>query len=157
MHALQSHRRLGALPVARGLRGLGHHQAAGGHGAGAAGGALIGSQIGSGTGKLIAVAIGTLAGAWIGSEIGKRLDARDQAMMSGTTNQALAHNATGQTSSWSNPQSGNSGSVTPTSNYSTSQGQTCRNFNQTVSASGQQEGRQGTACQQPDGSWRIVG
>ena len=92
--------------------------------AGAACGALIGSQIGSGTGTLIAVAIGTLAGAWLGSEIGKRLDARDQAMMSGTTNGALAHNPTGQTSSWSNPQSGNSGSVTPTSNYSTSQGQT---------------------------------
>jgi surface antigen len=125
--------------------------------AGAAGGALIGSQIGSGTGKLIAVAVGTLAGAWLGSEIGKRLDARDQTMMSNTTNRALAHNANGESSNWANPQSGNSGTVTPTSRQTTAQGQTCRNFNQTVSAGGEREGRQGTACQQPDGSWRIVG
>lgn len=125
--------------------------------AGAAGGALIGSQIGSGTGKLIAVAVGTLAGAWIGSEIGKRLDARDQAMMSSTTNQALATNPNGQTSSWSNPQSGNSGTVTPTSSYTNAQGQTCRAFNQSVVAGGDEEVRQGTACQQADGSWRIVG
>jgi surface antigen len=124
---------------------------------GAAGGALIGSQIGSGTGKLIAVAVGTLAGAWIGSEIGKRLDARDQAMMSSTTNRALDSNPNGQTSSWSNPQSGNSGTVTPTTRATNAQGQTCRNFSQTVSAGGEQEGRQGTACQQADGSWRIVG
>lgn len=123
---------------------------------GAAGGALIGSQIGSGTGKLIAVAVGTLAGAWIGSEIGKRLDRRDQAMMYDTTNRALASNPTGTTSSWSNPQSGNSGTVTPTSNYTTTSGQTCRKFNQTVSAGGDSEGRQGTACQQSDGSWRIT-
>ena len=124
---------------------------------GAGAGALIGSQIGSGTGKLIAVAVGTLAGAWIGSEIGKRLDARDQAMMSSTTNQALAHNPNGQSSSWANPQSGNSGTVTPASSYSLAQGGTCRQFNQTVNVAGQQEGRQGTACQQPDGSWRIMG
>lgn len=122
---------------------------------GAGVGALVGSQFGSGTGQIIATAVGTLAGAWIGSELGKRLDDRDRTLMSNSTNQALAHSPNGQAVSWSNPDSGNSGSTTPLNTSTAAGGQTCRQFNQTVVAGGQQESRTGLACQQADGSWRI--
>lgn len=123
---------------------------------GAGVGAVVGSQFGSGTGRIIATAVGTLAGAWIGGELAKRLDNRDRAMMSNSTNQALANAPNGQTVSWSNPESGNAGSTTPISSYKAPSGKNCRQFNQTVVAGGQQEARQGTACQQPDGSWQIA-
>lgn len=122
---------------------------------GAAAGAAIGSQIGSGTGRTIAIAAGTLLGYWAGSSVVRRLTEQDRAYMSRTHNAAMATNSNGQTSSWKNPQSGNSGTVTPTTTYKTAQGSTCRTFSETITAGGQSDSASGTACQQPDGSWRV--
>lgn len=122
---------------------------------GAAAGAAIGSQIGSGTGRTIAIAAGTLLGYWAGSTVARRLTSQDRAQMSRTQSAALATNSNGQTSRWKNPQSGNSGTVTPTTTYKTAQGSTCRTFSESITAGGQTDTASGTACQQPDGSWRV--
>jgi hypothetical protein len=46
---------------------------------------------------------------------------------------------------------------TPTSEpYTATNGQTCREYQTTVTVDGQQQPSHGTACLQPDGSWRIV-
>ena len=75
-------------------------------------GAVLGSQVGGGSGRLVATAVGTLAGAMIGSEIGKSLDKADQLAMAQAEQQA--HTApVGEKIVWNNPDSGNSGSVTP--------------------------------------------
>ncbi len=123
---------------------------------GAAAGALLGSQVGSGTGRTIAIAAGTLAGAWLGNEIGKSLDRKDRAAMQQTTQQSLSSSPAGTTSSWSNPESGNSGTVTPQPTYTNSSGQVCREYQQTVVVDDQTETGYGTACQQKDGSWKVV-
>lgn len=123
---------------------------------GAGAGVLVGSQIGKGSGRTAAMIVGGLAGAWLGSELGKRLDNRDRQMMSNSTNQALGHAPNGQTVSWSNAESGNSGATTPTKTYKTSSGTVCRQFDQSITVSGESEARKGTACQQPDGSWKVV-
>ena len=123
--------------------------------AGAGVGALIGSQIGGGKGALAAVAIGTLAGAWAGSEIGKSLDKADKAYAQRTAQDALEYNKTGQTSTWRNPDSGHSGTVTPTSTYRTSEGSDCREFETNIYVDGKQERGVGTACRQPDGTWKV--
>lgn len=119
-------------------------------------GALAGSHVGSGKGQLVGVALGTLAGAYFGSEVGKSLDKADQAYMQRTTQNTLETNRTGQSSSWSNPDSGHSGTVTPTRTYQAADNTACREFENTVRIGGKEETVVGEACRQPDGTWRVV-
>lgn len=119
-------------------------------------GGLAGAQLGSGTGQVAAAAAGTLLGAFLGSEIGRSLDRADQLYMSRTTQQALDVAPSGTVSTWRNPDSGHSGTVTPTRTYQTETGQYCREFRQTVTIDGRIEEAQGRACRQPDGTWRVV-
>jgi surface antigen len=123
---------------------------------GAGTGALLGAQVGSGRGKLVAVAVGALAGAMMGQEIGRSLDRADQLAMERNAQQALEHNKSYQASSWTNPDTGNSGNITPVRTFQTAQGQYCREYQQTVIVGGQEQQAYGSACRQPDGSWRIV-
>ncbi len=123
--------------------------------AGAAGGAVIGSQIGGGTGKLAAVAVGTLLGGIIGSEIGRQLDERDRMLHQQAYEQARSA-PIGETITWDNPNNNHSGSVTPVREGTSSSGAYCREFQQTIYVGGQAEEAYGTACRQPDGSWKIV-
>ncbi len=119
-------------------------------------GGLVGAQIGSGSGQLAAVAAGTLLGAFLGSEVGASLDKADQAYANQAAQGSLETAPSGQTSTWSNPDSGNSGTFTPTNSYEVSSGEYCREYQQTVTVGGQVESAYGTACRQPDGSWKIV-
>jgi surface antigen len=123
---------------------------------GGVGGAVLGSQIGGGSGRLIATAIGTLAGALIGNQIGQGLDKVDKMEMQKAETQA--HQApVGQTIVWNNPDSGNSGTVTPVRDGRSSQtGAYCREYQTTVTVGGKQQDAYGTACQQPDGSWKVI-
>ncbi len=123
---------------------------------GGIGGAVLGSQIGGGSGRIIATAVGTIAGALIGSEVGKSLDKADKAEMRRAEQQA--HQApVGKTIEWNNPDSGNYGTVTPVRDgRNTQTGAYCREYQTTVTVGGKQEEAYGTACQQPDGSWKIV-
>lgn len=123
---------------------------------GAAAGAILGSNIGGGDGRTAAIAVGTLLGALIGSEIGKSLDRADRAAMANTTQDALENGQSGQTQTWSNPDSGVSGSVTPQPAYQNNAGSYCREYQQTVMIDGKEESAYGTACRQPDGSWQVV-
>lgn len=122
---------------------------------GAVGGALAGSTIGDGKGTVAAVAVGTLLGALVGSEIGKSLDNADKAAMAQSTQSSLERSPVGVTTTWNNPDSGNSGTVTPTRTYQASSGQYCREYTQTIQVGGSTEEAYGTACRQPDGSWQI--
>lgn len=127
---------------------------------GGAGGAILGglagSAIGSGSGRLIATGAGAVIGALVGSRIGQHLSEGDEQRMTSTTTDALENNETGEASSWDNPDSGNRGTVTPTETYQHDDGQYCREFQQTVYIDGEPEQAYGTACRQPDGSWKIV-
>lgn len=122
---------------------------------GAVAGGLLGSQIGGGSGRLWATGAGAVLGALAGSEIGKSLDRADQMHMARTTQSTLEEAPSGQTQRWSNPDSGNRGTVTPQRTYETSAGQYCREFQQTVTVGGRTEEAYGTACRQPDGTWQI--
>ncbi len=124
--------------------------------AGAALGGLLGSQVGSGKGKLAAVGAGVLLGGLLGSEVGKSLDRADQLAMSQSTQRALESQPSGTATTWRNPDSGNSGSITPRPAYQNASGQQCREYQQTVTVGGQDQSAYGTACRQPDGTWKIV-
>lgn len=122
---------------------------------GAVAGGLIGSQIGGGSGKLIATGVGTLLGAFVGKEIGASLDKADAEFASGAARRAYAA-PVGDRIVWNNPQSGNSGSVTTTRDGYSNGGTYCREYQQTVTVGGRTELAYGTACKQPDGTWKIV-
>jgi len=80
----------------------------------------------------------------------------EQQAMSDTVQNALENNPSNESSDWINPDSGNSGGVTPIRTFTGSQGQPCREFVSTIIIGGQEEQGYGTACRQPDGSWQIV-
>lgn len=123
---------------------------------GAGTGALLGAQVGGGKGRLVAVAIGTLAGALIGQEIGRSLDAADRLAMQQNAQYALENAPTNTSTPWRNPDSGNAGQITPIETYQASSGEYCREYRQTVWVGGQEQQAYGTACRQPDGSWKII-
>ena len=122
---------------------------------GGAAGAWAGSTIGSGGGRVVATATGTFLGAMIGSELGRGIDKADLQYARRAQTQAFAA-PLGQTIQWENPESSNRGTVTPTRQGRSSNGNYCREFQQTISVGGQQQSAYGTACRQTDGTWRIV-
>ena len=142
-----------ALALA-GCTGQGDKQT-GGTLVGAAAGALLGSQFGSGKGKLVSTALGTLAGAYLGNTVGKSLDNADRAAMQKSTQYSLETAKDGRMSNWNNPNSGNSGSIMPTNTYQAPSGEYCREYQQTITVGGRTEKAYGTACRQPDKTWKI--
>lgn len=123
---------------------------------GAAAGGLLGAQFGSGTGRLVGVALGALGGALLGSEIGKTMDTVDRQEAAKTQQQALEYNRTGQASTWSNPDTGAQGTVTPIRTYQTTTGQNCREYRHDVMVGDKREQVIGQACRQADGTWKVV-
>ena len=119
---------------------------------GAAGGGLIAAAAGGGTGWIVA---GSLLGGLAGGAIGHKLDARDKRMAEEAAARAFEQNRTGQTSTWSNPDTGNSGTVTPTKTYQLASGQYCRRYTQTIRVGGEPQEASGTACRRSDGTWEI--
>ncbi len=120
---------------------------------GAVAGGLLGSQFGSGSGRLIMTGAGVLAGSMIGRNIGRNLDKKDRLEQERAAQQALENTRSGQTVKWNNPDSGNSGTITPTKTFQNAQGQYCREIKQTITIDGNTEEVTGTACRQPDASW----
>ncbi|KZD10314.1 RT0821/Lpp0805 family surface protein [Oceanibaculum pacificum] len=122
---------------------------------GGVGGAVAGAQFGGGTGRLATTAAGALIGAFLGGEVGRGLDDVDKQKATSAMHQAQAA-PVGQTIAWNNPGTGNSGTVIPVRDGTANDGAYCREFQQTVNIGGQTERAYGTACRQPDGSWKMV-
>jgi surface antigen len=119
-------------------------------------GGLLGSKLGGGRGQMAAIAAGTLAGALFGKNIGESLDKADRGY-AGRAEKRAESVPIGQTVSWNNPDSGHSGSVTPTRDGVNQQtGEYCREYHTEVYIGGKLEDAYGTSCRQPDGTWQIV-
>jgi surface antigen len=126
--------------------------------------ALLGGVLGAGAGAGIAALAGgspgaivgaALGGALLGGIVGHKLDDRDKKMATQAAQQAFEKNAAGTASVWNNPDSGNSGSITPTKTYQLANGRYCREYRQTITIGGEPQTSYGTACRQPDGTWQI--
>lgn len=112
-------------------------------------GAAAGSQVGGGSGRTIATVGGAILGAAIGGGIGARMDDNDL----NRTGRALESSRTGESTVWTNPDTGYRYDVTPTSTYETASGP-CREYKMLAVIDGRNETVNGTACRQPDGTWR---
>ncbi len=118
---------------------------------GAAFGGLIAAAAGGGGAAIAGAVIG---GALLGGLVGNMLDQRDKRLQAEAAQRAFETAPSGKPVAWSNPDSGHSGTITPTQTYQSS-GAYCREYQQTVTIDGKQEKSYGTACRQPDGSWKI--
>jgi surface antigen len=125
--------------------------------AGAALGGWAGSTIGHGSGQLAATAAGVVIGGLIGNQIGRYMDAQDQQLARRSEYVALEHNPDWQPAQWHNPNNGSYGYALPQRTYQRPDGQYCREYQTTVIVNGQPQTGFGTACREPDGSWRISG
>ena len=125
--------------------------AIGGLGGATVGGLIAAAAGGGGAG----IAAGVIGGALLGGLVGNYLDDRDKKMAAESANKALESTPSGQSVAWNNPDSGHSGTVTPVRTYQ-SGGTSCREYQQTVTIDGKQERSYGTACRQPDGSWKVT-
>ncbi|WP_258548985.1 RT0821/Lpp0805 family surface protein [Thalassospira profundimaris] len=118
---------------------------------GIAGGAA-GSTIGKGDGKLLATIGGAIFGMLAGNAIGSGMDATDSAC----GGYALDRLPDGQTAIWTNPDSKQQYGITPVKTFKNEEDQYCREYSASVKIDGAQQKTFGTACLQPDGSWRIL-
>ena len=115
-------------------------------------GGVLGKQVGKGDGNTAAIIVGSLLGAHIGGSVGRSMDDTDRLK----TAHSLETVRTGVSTSWVNPDSGNQYAVTPTKTYESSSGP-CREYTVDAVVGGTQEQVYGTACRQPDGSWKVQG
>ena len=123
---------------------------------GGLGGAAAGGLIAAGAGgNPAAIAAGSLLGLLVGGAIGDYMDAQDRRYAYESTHYALESLPSGQTAQWRNPDNGHYGTVTPNRTYTQYGNQYCREFTQTAVIDGRRERVHGTACREPDGSWRI--
>jgi len=99
-----------------------------------------------------AIIAGTMAGAAIGGAVGRSMDDVDRLKTAAT----LETVRTGVSSTWRNPDTGAEYAVTPTKTFDTASGP-CREYTIDAVIGGKKEKVYGTACRQPDGSWKIRG
>lgn len=126
----------------------------GGLGGAAAGGLLGAASGGRHRGEKIAA--GVIIGGLLGGALGNVLDQRDRELAQRNAQLALETAPTGSSSEWRNPDNGHYGSFTPTRTYQDGSGAYCREYQQTIIVGGERQQGWGTACRQPDGSWRIA-
>lgn len=122
---------------------------------GAVAGAALGNQFGNGNKRVAATAIGGITGLLVGSSIGQALDDIDRMKMSQASQSALEYGKSNSSTGWNNPDSGNSGSITPVRTYQ-QRGQYCREYQEKIVVGGRSQSAYGTACRQPDGQWKVV-
>ena len=113
-------------------------------------GGVLGSNVGKGNGRTAAIIVGTIVGAAIGGNVGQSMDETDRLK----TAHSLENVRTGVPSSWQNPDTGNEYTVVPTKTYETSSGP-CREYTIDANIGGKKEQVYGTACRQPDGTWKT--
>jgi surface antigen len=115
---------------------------------GAVSGAGTGTRFAGGTG-------GTAAGAFIGNRIGAALDDDDKRRAYAAQMQALETGPSGAPVAWRNPDSGRYGNVVPGPVYQVN-GAPCRQYTHTVFIDGRPLSERGTACRNPDGTWKTA-
>lgn len=121
---------------------------------GGAGGAVAGQAIGGNdpAGRVMGTILGVIVGAAVGGYLGSLWDDYDRkqaayALENGRDNKPVA---------WRNPNTNSENTMTPVRTYYEPAGTPCREFTQTIYIDGKRETGRGTACRQPDGTWRIT-
>ena len=119
---------------------------------GGATGAALGTTVDKDDGRTAAIVGGTIVGVLVGGTIGRYMDSVDQ----NCVGQTLEHAQDGGSIAWRNPDNGGAYQVTPKATYQTGDGRTCRDYVTEIWIDDQKQQALGTACRQPDGSWKVT-
>jgi surface antigen len=122
-------------------------------------GALIGGLIGNAAsrGNGGATVAGVIVGGALGAAMTKNLDCEDQSYAYKTYYDGFNSGRPNSTYQWRNPSNGHYGNFRVVSYANDPDGFRCANFSQQIYINGRPQVSTGRACQQPDGSWTIVG
>lgn len=123
---------------------------------GAIAGGLLGNTVGKGGGRTAATIVGAVVGGIVGSEIGRSMDEQDRQLAQAAEYDAFESEASGRPVRWRNPDNGRYGDVVPMARYRRGD-LDCRDYTHTIYIDGRPRAMRGTACRNPDGSWRNVG
>ncbi len=126
-----------------------------GTGMGAAVGGFLGSHIGKGSGKLAATGAGVAVGGLIGHEIGREIDSPSS--VPATSAPVAAPSLFSDSPPVQTYEPNYVAPPAPPPTYVDPQAGTyCRPYSQEIRIDGEIKESYGTACLQPDGTWRIV-
>ena len=125
--------------------------------AGALIGGLLGNALGKGGGRGGATIAGVVVGGALGGALTKNMDCEDRSYAYNTYYDGFNAGRTGVPYQWRNPRSGNYGEFRVNDYYNDRGGFRCANFAQEIYIRGRPQTATGRACQQPDGTWAIVG
>jgi surface antigen len=124
---------------------------------GAAGGAAFGGIIAAIAGANPAwIAASTILGGVTGGVIGNHLGKDDAEKHARTNYSAVDQLSQGQTSSWSNKQTGNYGSTTVTRVTTNADGVVCKSYREAIHTKAESVTKEGTMCRAPGGSWKSA-
>ena len=84
--------------------------------------------------------------------IGQQMTEQDR----GRVKLALDNNSNNQSTAWQSAQGRTSYKVTPVRTFNEAGGTRCRDFDTQATTDGRHQRIRGTACRQPDGSWRPL-
>jgi surface antigen len=130
--------------------------------AGVIAGALIGGILGNVFGQNarsrgVATLAGVVVGGAIGTALTRNLDCEDRSYAYKTYYDGFNSGRANVPYQWRNPRTGNYGEFRVDSYYNDPVGFRCANFTQQIFIRGRPQSATGRACQQPDGTWTIVG
>jgi surface antigen len=128
--------------------------------AGALIGGLLGNALGSG-GRRGNSGVATIAGVVLGGALGasltKSMDCDDRSYAYNTYYTGFNSGRAGVPYQWRNPGNGHYGEFRVNDYYSDPVGFRCANFTQQIYINNRPQAGSGRACQQPDGTWAVVG
>lgn len=115
-------------------------------------GGIGGSMLGGGNGRILGTIAGTFAGGYLGRTVGRYMDQQDQLLHERAVERTVL---SGSNSNWVNPRTGHYGLVEAGERHQTQSGY-CREYTETIIIDSRPTSAHGTACQERDGSWRIM-
>ncbi len=117
-------------------------------------GAIIGHQVGGdNAARTIGAGVGMIVGGIAGSKLGgmyDKLNTEESQVHESTLSSTIETSKIGEGNQWYNNETGHSGRVIVTKEKGY-----CREYQQTIVIGGKEHQGYGTACRQPDGSWKI--
>ncbi len=94
--------------------------------------------------------------ALLATDVGQTITSADQLALERNTQTTLETVPIGTQSTWRNPQTGSHGVIAPRKTFQRASGTYCREFTQTLVSGNVIEEALGTACREPDGTWKLA-
>ena len=125
--------------------------------AGALIGGILGNAIGSRGGRGGATVAGVIVGGALGATLTRNLNCEDRSFAYKAYYDGFNAGKPNSRYQWRNPKSGHYGDFLVRDYYNDPDGFRCANYTQQIFIDGRPQAASGRACQQPDGTWAIIG